>query len=85
MVKKQEITQHAKYTCTFCGKTTVKRKAVGIWSCRACKKTVAGGAYTVAYVHLLCGFYLRGPRCASLLTFCHVVTVHLRLLRHDQP
>ncbi|KAK4986883.1 60S ribosomal protein L43 [Elasticomyces elasticus] len=49
-VKKMEITQHARYTCTFCGKTTVKRHSVGIWNCRACKKTVAGGAYTVSYV-----------------------------------
>jgi ribosomal protein eL43 len=45
-----EITQHAKYVCTFCGKTTVKRHSVGIWDCRSCKKTVAGGAYTVSYV-----------------------------------
>jgi len=43
-----EITQHAKYTCTFCGKDSVKRQAVGIWKCRACRKTVAGGAWTVA-------------------------------------
>jgi len=50
-----EITQHAKYVCTFCGKTTVKRHSVGIWNCKACNKTVAGGAYTVSYVynHLL--------------------------------
>ncbi|CAJ2505993.1 Uu.00g001230.m01.CDS01 [Anthostomella pinea] len=47
-VKKMEITQHAKYQCTFCGKTTVRRHSVGIWNCRACGKTVAGGAYTVA-------------------------------------
>lgn len=47
-VKKMEITQHAKYTCTFCGKTTVKRHSVGIWNCKSCKKTVAGGAYTVS-------------------------------------
>ncbi|KXJ94680.1 ribosomal protein L37ae [Microdochium bolleyi] len=47
-VKKMEITQHAKYTCTFCGKTTVRRNAVGIWDCKACKKTVAGGAYVVS-------------------------------------
>jgi large subunit ribosomal protein L37Ae len=46
-----EITQHAKYTCTFCGKTTVRRKSVGIWNCRACNRTIAGGAYTVAYVY----------------------------------
>ena len=47
-----EITQHAKYVCTFCGKTTVKRHSVGIWTCKSCKKTVAGGAYTVSYVYL---------------------------------
>ncbi|KAJ3385053.1 60S ribosomal protein L43 [Entophlyctis sp. JEL0112] len=46
-VKKFEITQHAKYTCTFCGKDAVKRTAVGIWSCKGCKKTLAGGAWTV--------------------------------------
>lgn len=46
-----EISQHAKYTCTFCGKVTVKRQAVGIWSCKSCKKTVAGGAYVVSYVY----------------------------------
>ncbi|VUC26423.1 unnamed protein product [Clonostachys rosea] len=49
-VKKMEITQHAKYTCTFCGKVTVRRQAVGIWDCKSCKRTVAGGAYTVSYV-----------------------------------
>ncbi|KAF4783325.1 60S ribosomal protein L43 [Colletotrichum paranaense] len=47
-VKKMEISQHAKYTCTFCGKPTVKRHSTGIWNCRGCNKTVAGGAYTVA-------------------------------------
>jgi large subunit ribosomal protein L37Ae len=45
-----EITQHARYVCTFCGKTTVKRHSVGIWNCKSCHKTVAGGAYTVSYV-----------------------------------
>merc|ERR1712072_519710 len=44
-IKKIEITQHATYTCYFCGKDSVKRKAVGIWTCRACHKTVAGGAW----------------------------------------
>jgi large subunit ribosomal protein L37Ae len=43
-----EITQHARYTCTFCGKNTVKRQAVGIWKCKGCNKTVAGGAWTVS-------------------------------------
>ncbi|KAL1995121.1 hypothetical protein VTN49DRAFT_1308 [Thermomyces lanuginosus] len=42
-VKKMEVTQHARYTCTFCGKNSVKRKAVGIWECRSCHKTIAGG------------------------------------------
>lgn len=45
-----EITQHARYTCTFCGKETVRRKATGIWNCGSCNKTIAGGAYTVSYV-----------------------------------
>ncbi|KIH88297.1 60S ribosomal protein l37a [Sporothrix brasiliensis 5110] len=49
-IKKAEITQHAKYTCTFCAKNTVKRTNVGIWQCKACKKTIAGGAYLVSYV-----------------------------------
>ena len=37
-----------RYTCTFCGKVTVKRQSVGIWNCRSCKKTLAGGAYVVS-------------------------------------
>ncbi|KAI5809286.1 ribosomal protein L37ae [Pyronema omphalodes] len=47
-VKKMEISQHARYTCTFCGKNAVKRQAVGIWECKSCRKTVAGGAWTVS-------------------------------------
>ncbi|KAK3180108.1 60S ribosomal protein L43 [Lecanicillium sp. MT-2017a] len=49
-VKKMEVTQHARYTCTFCGKVTVRRHSTGIWNCKSCKRTIAGGAYTVAYV-----------------------------------
>ncbi|KAK0753235.1 ribosomal protein L37ae [Schizothecium vesticola] len=48
LVKKQEVSQHAKYTCTFCGKDSVRRTSVGIWECKSCKKCLAGGAYTVA-------------------------------------
>ncbi|XP_071811876.1 large ribosomal subunit protein eL43-like isoform X2 [Apostichopus japonicus] len=44
-VKKIEISQHGKYTCVFCGKENMKRKCVGIWHCKSCKKTVAGGAW----------------------------------------
>ncbi|KLO12704.1 ribosomal protein L37ae [Schizopora paradoxa] len=47
-IKKMEIQQHARYSCTFCGKESVKRTAVGIWKCKACKKVIAGGAWTVA-------------------------------------
>ncbi|TKC51297.1 putative 60S ribosomal protein L37a [Monodon monoceros] len=46
MVKTIEISQHAKYTCSFCGKTKMKRRAVGISHCGSCMKTVAGGAWT---------------------------------------
>lgn len=46
--KKLEVQQHAKYDCAFCGKKSVKRDSTGIWTCKACHKTVAGGAYTVS-------------------------------------
>lgn len=45
-VKKIEEDQHSVYPCQFCGKTTVRRVAVGIWGCKACRKTFAGGAWT---------------------------------------
>lgn len=32
--------------------TKMKRRAVGIWHCGSCKKTVAGGAWTYKYVFL---------------------------------
>ncbi len=47
-MKKIEISQHSKYVCPFCGKNTVKRKAVGIWDCKSCKKRMAGGAYVLS-------------------------------------
>merc|ERR1711921_56023 len=50
MVKKMEITQHMKHTCTFCGKDSMKRNATGIWHCKPCRRTVAGGAYTYSTV-----------------------------------
>ncbi|XP_014437362.1 putative 60S ribosomal protein L37a [Tupaia chinensis] len=46
MVKKIEISQHAKYICSFCGKTKMERRAVGIWHRGSCMKTAAGGAWT---------------------------------------
>ncbi|ERE74085.1 thioredoxin [Cricetulus griseus] len=39
MVKKSEISQHAKYTCSFCDKTKMKRQTVGIGHCGSCMKT----------------------------------------------
>ncbi len=47
IVKKIEISQHSKYHCNFCGKDNVKRTCTGIWTCKSCKKTTAGGAYTL--------------------------------------
>eukprot|EP01057_Protomagalhaensia_wolfi_P006239 Protomagalhaensia_wolfi_Nauph_80__6238@NODE_943_length_1861_cov_520_688255_g712_i0_p1_GENE_NODE_943_length_1861_cov_520_688255_g712_i0NODE_943_length_1861_cov_520_688255_g712_i0_p1_ORF_typecomplete_len213_score23_38Ribosomal_L37ae/PF01780_19/5_5e36zfRING_13/PF17977_1/0_063_NODE_943_length_1861_cov_520_688255_g712_i07801418 len=47
MAKKFETLSHARYVCTFCGKSAVKRQAVGIWKCRACEVTCAGGAWTI--------------------------------------
>ncbi|PCG96748.1 Ribosomal protein L37ae [Penicillium occitanis (nom. inval.)] len=47
-LKRLEVTQHARYTCTFCGRNTVRRHSVGIWNCSGCKKTMTGGAYTLS-------------------------------------
>uniref|UniRef100_A0A8C6GL27 60S ribosomal protein L37a n=1 Tax=Mus spicilegus TaxID=10103 RepID=A0A8C6GL27_MUSSI len=46
MVKKTEISQHAKYSCSFCGKTKMKSRAISIWHWGSCMKTVASGAWT---------------------------------------
>jgi large subunit ribosomal protein L37Ae len=50
VIKKMEVTQHAKYRCSFCGKDSVKRAATGIWKCgiKKCGKTMAGGAYVLS-------------------------------------
>lgn len=40
-VKKMEVSQHARYICTFCGKNTVRRQAVGIWNCKGCGSTLS--------------------------------------------
>ncbi len=41
-----ERVQRAKHTCTRCGAASVRRAGTGIWSCRKCSHTFAGGAYT---------------------------------------
>ena len=45
--KKMEITQHAKHFCHFCGKYSFKRTAAGIWNCKPCGKTQAGGCWSL--------------------------------------
>lgn len=37
----------ARYTCEMCGKEAVKRTGTGIWRCRHCNTTYAGGAYSM--------------------------------------
>merc|ERR1712000_389989 len=32
----------------FLRRNSVKRHSVGIWNCKSCKKTIAGGAWTVS-------------------------------------
>lgn len=47
-VKAIEILQRSKYTCPFCGKNSIRRAAVGIWKCRGCRRSIAGGAWEFA-------------------------------------
>ena len=37
----------SKYHCEMCGKDSVKRISTGIWRCRHCGATYAGGAYSL--------------------------------------
>ncbi|XP_048196534.1 60S ribosomal protein L37a-like [Perognathus longimembris pacificus] len=44
--EKKNGTQHRKCTCSFRGKTKKQRRAVGLWHCGSCMKTVARGVQT---------------------------------------
>ncbi|XP_051912369.1 60S ribosomal protein L37a-like [Hippocampus zosterae] len=48
IIKKFEHKQRAKYCCPRCGKTAIKRTAVGIWRCKSCMTTFAGGAWELS-------------------------------------
>lgn len=41
-----ERVQRAKHECPSCGADKVRRSSTGIWTCRKCDHTFAGGAYT---------------------------------------
>ena len=48
IIKKFEVSQHARYVSPFCGKNSVKRSAVGVWLCKRTNKKIAGGAYQLS-------------------------------------
>ena len=35
-----------KYKCPACGKAKVRRISTGVWQCKSCEYTFAGGAYS---------------------------------------
>ncbi|MFW6122229.1 MAG: 50S ribosomal protein L37ae [Petrotogales bacterium] len=44
-VRNVEIQQRSKHKCPKCGRNAVKRSGTGIWKCKKCGNTFAGGAY----------------------------------------
>ncbi len=39
--------KRTRYECEVCGKDAVRRISTGIWKCKHCGATYAGGAYTL--------------------------------------
>ncbi|MCL5100939.1 MAG: 50S ribosomal protein L37ae [Candidatus Marsarchaeota archaeon] len=39
--------KNTKYKCDLCGKNSVRRVSTGIWHCKYCNATFAGGAYSL--------------------------------------
>jgi large subunit ribosomal protein L37Ae len=39
--------KRTRYTCNVCGKEAVRRIGTGIWRCKHCGATFAGGAYSL--------------------------------------
>ncbi|HLD43207.1 MAG TPA: 50S ribosomal protein L37ae [Candidatus Nanoarchaeia archaeon] len=44
-VEKIEVILRRKHVCPYCKAPAVRRKAVGIWSCRKCKSVFTARAY----------------------------------------
>ena len=80
-IKKIEIAQRGRYRCQFCGKSKMRRECVGIWKCRHCGKTIAGGAYTLSYVSRFLCMNLYG---LSKMTHTNPLTERTRPHQHDQ-
>jgi len=45
--KKIQKEKSSKYECEMCGRIAVKRISTGIWRCRHCSTTYAGGTYSL--------------------------------------
>lgn len=44
-IRDVEIQQKTKHICPKCGQKSVNRAGTGIWKCKKCGNTFAGGAY----------------------------------------
>ncbi len=54
------------HKCPQCGAESVRRKSVGIWTCRKCGLTFAGGAYTpTTKLGIVAKRAVKGPRSSE--------------------